>query len=79
MNFVLAQWESAHALHESILDRAVQLSEYVCIQIAASGFGQVCFCYAPRLCFPNAVLSKMLRRIFVLVHRRVDVLHDPRL
>jgi hypothetical protein len=41
VNFVLAR--SAHALHDPILDRALQVSEYVCIQIAASGFGQVRF------------------------------------
>ena len=62
---------------EPVANCAVQLCEYVCMQIAASGFDQVRSCYAPRLGFPNTVLSKMLSR--VLVHRGVDVLHDPRL
>jgi hypothetical protein len=82
-NFTSVRWESAHVLRDPILDLsvncAVQLGEHVCVQIAASGLDQVRFCYAPCLGFPNAVTGKMLRRIFILVHRRVDVLHDPRL
>src|SRR5262245_32192858 len=73
---------STHALRDPILDLMVdcvaQLSEYVCVQITASGFDQVCFYYAPCLGFPNAVLSEMLRRISIFEYRRVDVLHDPR-
>jgi hypothetical protein len=59
------------------LNRAIQLREHVGAQIAASGFSQVRFCYASCLGFPSAVVGKMLHHIAVLVHRRVDVLHDP--
>jgi len=60
-------------------NRTVQLGEHVGVQIAASGFDHGRFCYAPRVGFPNAIIGKMLRRISILVHSRVDVLHDPRL
>jgi len=69
----------AHVILDVALHCAVQLREHVGVQIAASGFHQVRFCYSPCLSFPNAVVGKMLRRISILVHRRVDVLHDPRL
>ena len=45
LNFTSVRWESAHVLRDPILDlavnRAVQLGEHVCVQIAASGFDMI--------------------------------------
>jgi hypothetical protein len=67
------------AIFGPVINGTVQLGEHVGIQIAASGFHQVRFCYAPCLSFPNAIVRKMLTCISIFVHRRVDVLYDPRL
>lgn len=53
---------------------AVQFGEHVLVQIAASGFDQGRFCYAPRVGFPNAIIDEMLRCI--VADRGVDVLYD---
>jgi hypothetical protein len=50
---------------------AVQFGEHVLVQIAASGFDQGRFCYAPRVGFPNAIIDKMLRCVSILVDRGV--------
>jgi len=61
------------AIFDPVINGTVQLGEHVGIQIAARGVDQVLFCYAPCLGFPNAVMGKMLRRFFILVHRRVEL------